>query len=475
MAQSYPPSLGPRQPQPPRLPGSLRTTPMLDAWIRVDRSGITVFTGKAELGQGVKTALLQIAAEELAVEPGQIDFITADTGRTPNEEYTSGSQSMPDSGTAIRNAAAQVRELLISVAATRFGPAPEQLTARDATVTTSDGRSASYGELASAELLHVKAQPQSKLTNPNSYRLIGKPMPRVDIPAKVTGGVAYVQDLRLPGMVHARVVRPPSYGARLLSVDTGAIERMPGVLKIVRDGSFLAVIADREYQAIRAMDALAQGTRWDEKNKLPDPARLYDWVRSAPSSEVVIHDSHTGSAGGRRALDAVYHRPFQMHGAIGPSCAVGLAEAGALTIWTHSQGVYPLRGALAEILHLPEDKVRCIHMEGSGCYGHNGADDAAADAALAAVSFPGRPVRVQWMRDQRHGWEPFGSAMVTSVRASLDDSGSVSDWQYEVWSNAHSTRPGGAGNLMPAWHIETPFSKPEPKPIPQPTGGGDRT
>src|SRR5258705_3205800 len=163
-----------------------------------------------------------------------------------------------------------------------------------------------------------------------------------------------------------------------------------------------------------------------------------------------------------------------MHGAIGPSCAVGLAEAGALTIWTHSQGVYPLRGALAEMLHLPEDKVRCIHMEGSGCYGHNGADDAAADAALIAVSFPGRPVRVQWMRDQEHGWEPFGSAMVTSVRASLDDSGSVSDWQYEVWSNAHSTRPGGAGNLMPAWHIETPFSQPVPKPIPQPTGGGDR-
>ena len=464
----------PRGQQPPRLPGSLRSTPMLDAWIRIDANGITVFTGKAELGQGIKTALLQIAAEELFVEPGKIDLITADTARTPNEGYTAGSQSMQDSGTAIRHAAAQARELLINAAATRFGVPAEQLKARDGAIAVPNGRSMTYGELISDDLLHVTAQPQSKLTDPRNYVVIGKPVRRVDIPAKVTGGVAYVHDLRLPNMVHARVVRPPSYGARLHSVDAAAVERMPGVLKTVRDGSFLAVVAEREYQAIKAMDALALAAQWDEAKSLPEPAQLYEWVRHARSNDLTILEKRGGGATATRVLEADYHRPYQMHGSIGPSCAVALSETDILTIWTHSQGVYPLRKSLAEMLRLPEDQVRCIHMEGSGCYGHNGADDAAADAALIARAFPERPVRVQWMRDQEHAWEPFGAAMVSQVRASLDASGAVVDWQYDVWSNAHSTRPGGAGNLMPAWHLATPFGQPPAEPIPQPAGGGDR-
>jgi nicotinate dehydrogenase subunit B len=461
-------------PQPPKLPGSLRTTPWLDAWIRVDANGITVFTGKAELGQGIKTALLQVAAEELNVEPGQIEFITADTARTPNEGYTAGSQSMQDSATAIRHAAAQTRELLLAAAATRFGVAAEQLTAKDATVSTADGRSLSYRDLASADFLHVEAQPQSKLREPRSYRFIGKPLARVDIPAKVTGAPAYIHDLRLPGMVHARIVRPPSYAARLTSVDVSSVERMPGVLKVVRDGQFLAVAAEREYTAVRAMSALALASQWDESKTLPDPSRLYDWVLHAPSKEFVIHEVHGAGQSGDRRLEAVYHRPYQLHGSIGPSCAVALAETGGLTVWTHAQGVFPLRAALAEMLGLAQDKVRCIHMEGSGCYGHNGADDVAADAALIAMALPGRPVRVQWMREQEHAWEPFGAAMVTRARATLDGDGNVADWQYEVWSNAHSTRPGGAGNLMPAWHLAKSFRQPAPEPIPQPTGGGDR-
>jgi CO/xanthine dehydrogenase Mo-binding subunit len=467
-----PPAQG--QAQEPRLPGSLRTTRMLDAWIRIDAGGITVYTGKVELGQGIKTALLQVAAEELAVEPGQIALITADTARTPNEGFTSGSQSMQDSATALRHAAAQVRELLIGVAAARWGVAADQLTAKGGNVSSADGRSASYRELASAELLRVEAQPASKLRQPDSYALIGRPMPRVDIPAKVTGGVAYVQDLRLPGMLHARVVRPPSYAARLRAVDAAAVERMPGVIKVVRDGSFLAVVARREYQAVQAMDALARASRWDESKSLPAQAQLYDWVRNARSDEHVIHEARGDAQAGNRTLQAVYHRPYQMHGSVGPSCAVALAETGALKVWTHSQGVYPLRGALAGMLRLAPDKVHCIHMEGSGCYGHNGADDVAADAALLAMALLGQPVRVQWMRDQEHAWEPYGAAMVTSARASLDARGHVADWHYEVWSNAHSTRPGGAGNLMPAWHIATPFTQPVPAPIPQPTGGGDR-
>jgi nicotinate dehydrogenase subunit B len=462
------------QATPPRLPGSLRTTPLLDAWIRIDADGITVFTGKAELGQGIKTALLQVAAEELRVEPKQLLFLTADTARTPNEGYTAGSQSMQDSATAIRHAAAQARELLIAAAGSKFGVPVEHLTSQDGFVSTADGRRADYRELAAGGVLNVEAQPQSKLTDPSSYRWIGKPLARVDIPAKVTGASAYVQDLRLPGMLHARVVRPPSYGARLRSLDTATVERMPGVLKVVRNGQFLAVAAEREFQAVRAMDALALASQWEEKETLPAPSGLYQWVRTAPSREYVIAAVGNGVETHERTLEAVYLRPYQLHASIGPSCAVALAEAGALTVWTHAQGVYPLRAALAEMLQLAPDKVRCIHMEGSGCYGHNGADDAAADAALVAMALPGRPARVQWMRDQEHAWEPFGAAMVSRVRASLDNRGSIVDWHYEVWSNAHSTRPGGAGNLMPAWHLERPFTQPPPEPIPQPTGGGDR-
>jgi nicotinate dehydrogenase subunit B len=470
-----PPAHGAANEKAPKLPGSLRTTPILDAWLRIDKDGITVFTGKAELGQGIKTAVLQVAAEELAVEPKDIVLVTADTARTANEGYTAGSQSMVESATAIRHACAQARELLIAAAAKRLGVAAGELKADNGAVVAPDGRRLRYGELASEGFLHVDAQPQSRLTEPGRHSVIGRDLPRVDIPAKVTGAPTYVQDLRFPNMAHARVVRPPTYGARLREVDMSAVERMPGVLKTVRDGSFLAVVAEREFQAIRAMDALALAAQWEQDGQLPDPAKIYDWVRQARTDDYVIQDRHEGApAAGGRTLDVTYHRPYQIHGSIGPSCAVALAGSDHLTVWTHSQGVYPLRDAIAEMLSMPQDQVRCIHMEGSGCYGHNGADDVAADAALIAIEFPDRPVRVQWMRDQEHAWEPFGAAMVTHARASLADDGRVADWQYEVWSNSHTTRPAPAGNLMPAWQLASPFTQPVPEPLPQPAGGGDR-
>jgi nicotinate dehydrogenase subunit B len=319
------------------LPGSLRISPMLDSWIRIDVDGITVFTGKAELGQGIKTAVIQVAAEELSVEPRTINLITADTSRTPNEGYTSGSQSMQDSATAIRHAAAQAREILINAAASRLGTSADRLTVQNGVVLTEDGRSMRYGELVANELLHVQAQPQSKLKDPSAFSIIGQPMQRVDIPAKMTGDVAYVQDLRLPGMVHARVVRPPSYGARLRSVETGQVEKTPGVLKVVRDGSFLAVITEKEYQSVQAIDALARGALWDETKMLPNPTQLYDWVRRANSEDHVIFDSRSGSIAGARTIEAVYRRPYQIHGSIGPSCAVALSENGTLTVWSHTQ------------------------------------------------------------------------------------------------------------------------------------------
>ena len=458
------------------LPGSLARTPLIDAWLRIDGDGkITAFTGKAELGQGIKTALVQIAAEELIVAPEAIELVTADTARTPDEGYTAGSRSVADSGTAIRIAAAQARALLIGAAAARLLVAPEQLRAADGFVVADGGRRIGYGELAGAELLHVRAGPQANFVDAGRHRLIGKSVPRVDLPAKITGGAAFVQDLRLPGMVHGRIVLPPSYGAKLREADTASIERLPGVLKVVRDGSYLGVIAEREYQAVVAMRALAAAARWEETPALPDPDHLFEMLATLPAQAISVRDGDSTMPPGTRVVTARYRRAYQMHGAIGPSCAVGLYQEGALTVWTHSQGVYPLRAAIAELTRLPPDKVRCIHAEGSGCYGHNGADDAAADAALLALALPGRPVRVQWMREQEHSWEPYGSAMLSEARAALDADHRIVAWDYRVRSSTHATRPGGrAGNLVAAWHRDTPVAQPAPQPIPLPAGGGDR-
>ncbi|HYZ39492.1 MAG TPA: molybdopterin cofactor-binding domain-containing protein [Stellaceae bacterium] len=458
-----------------KLPGDLNTTPYLDSWIHIDADGkITVLTGKAELGQGIKTALLQVAAEELGVDPPAITLVTADTALTPNEGYTAGSHSLQDSGTAILNAAAQARAILTATAAARLSVPAEQLAVRGATIAAEDGRSITFGELVSGGLLHRRASAQSLLEPASAYQIIGKPLPRVDIPSKVTGSAAYVQDLRLPGMVHARVVRQPSYGAALRELRTFEVERLPGVLKLVRNGNYLAIIAEREYQAVTALRALTAAATWDEQANLPNQQDIFGVLQRLPSQAIVIRDDQPASDPGARVLEATYRRPYQMHGSIGPSCAVGLFENRALTVWTHSQGVYPLRKALAEMLSLAEDQVHCIHLEGSGCYGHNAADDVAADAALLAHALPGRPVRVQLMREQEHLWEPYGPAMVSKAKATLDDKGMIATWEYEVWSNTHSTRPGPAGNLLAARLLDPPFAPPPPRPIPMPEGGGDR-
>jgi nicotinate dehydrogenase subunit B len=456
------------------LPGSLKQSPFLDSWIRIDAEGITAFTGKSELGQGFRTAFQQIAAEELDVPFDKVKVVTADTSRTANEGYTSGSNSMKDSGTAIRNAAAQVRELLVAEAARRLGLPAENLRTEDGAVVAPDGRRLPYGELAAAEMLHVQAQPASKLKDAAAFKVIGRPIPRVDIPAKVTGGAAYVHDMRLPGMVHARVVRPPSYGAELVECDTAAVEKLPGVVKVVRDGNFLAVVAAKEFQAVKAMGALSAVAKWREIAALPSQDDLAKVLTSLPSQDTTISQQGNPAFAGSKTLEASYTRPYQAHGSIGPSCALAQFVDGAMTVWSHTQGVYPDRQAIAEMLRMPAAKVRCIHVEGSGCYGHNGADDAAADAALIARALPGTPVRVQWTREQEHAWEPFGPAMVTRMKASLDGQGMISDWKFEVWSNTHSMRPGGAGSMLAAQHMAQPFTPPAPRPLPLPEGGGDR-
>jgi CO/xanthine dehydrogenase Mo-binding subunit len=459
----------------PSPPGSLKTSPYLDSWIRIEADGrITVFTGKAELGQGFRTAFQQIAAEELDVAFASLKVVTADTALTANEGYTAGSHSMQDSGTAIQNAAAQARELLVAEAARRFELPADQLRTENGQVVTPDGRRAGYGELVAGDILHVQAQATSSLKDPATFKVMGQSVPRVDIPAKVTGGAAYVQDMRLPGMVHARVVRPPSYGAQLVECETSVVEKMPGVVSVIRDGNFLAVVTEKEYQSVKAMMALSAAAKWRETARLPDQDDLLKVITGLPSQDNVIFARNDASTVGQTTVEATYVRPYQSHGSIGPSCAVAQLNDDTMTVWTHTQGVYPDRQAIAEMLHMPPAKVRCIHVEGSGCYGHNGADDAAADAALIARTLPGRPVRVQWMREQEHAWEPFGPAMVTRLKASLDHEGKIADWNFEVWSNTHSMRPGGAGCMLAAQHVAQPFKVPAPKPLPLPEGGGDR-
>jgi CO/xanthine dehydrogenase Mo-binding subunit len=474
LAFSLDPKVAPAQ---GRLPGSLQNNRKLDAWIGINADGTaTVFTGKVELGQGILTALRQIAAEELDLPLDRVTMISGDTGRTPNEGQTAGSQSIENSGTALRLAAAEVRAMLLDLAAKRLGVPPDKLTAADGVIAAGDGRRLGYGELVADLDLDREATAKAAPKLPASHQLVGKSIPRFDIPAKVTGGAAFVQDLRLPGMLHGRVVRPPRYGSKLDSVDAAAVKAMPGVLAVVRDGSFLGVVAEREEQAIKAREALRKSARWTPGPELPDPARIFDVIKSLPSEDTTIGVKQGPAPEDARRFEAVYTKPYMSHGSIGPSCAVAEFKDGKLTVWTHSQGVFPLRAELVKMLKMRPADVRCVHLEGSGCYGHNGADDVAADAALLARGTPGRPVRLQWMRDDEFGWEPYGPAMVMQAKAALGANGKIADWEYELWSNTHSTRPESTTgtNVLPAWYLADAQKMGPPSAIPQPAGGGDR-
>ncbi|WP_342629643.1 molybdopterin cofactor-binding domain-containing protein [Nguyenibacter vanlangensis] len=459
----------------PNLPGSLKSTPWLDAWIRIDADGhITAFTGKAELGQGIRTALLQVAAEELDVAPGQIELVTVDTERTPDEGLTAGSHSMQDSGSALRNAAANVRMLLIQEAARAWDVAPDTIgTSGDGRLHSATGRTARYGELAASLSLHVEALPNVPLRDPKLFRTMGTALARVDIPAKLTGGAAYVQDMRVPGMLHARVVRGPSVGTRLDPLNVAAVEGLAGVVKIVQVGSFVAVVADREWTAITALRRLQETGFVRMAPPIPQ-GDVVTTLRSLPPEEIVVLDTHDVTEPSARTVRARYTRPWLSHGSIGPSCAVAMFRDGRMTIWTHSQGTYDVRRVAAELLDLPPANVHAIHVEGAGCYGQNGADDVAAEAAMIAKAVPGRPIRLQWMREQEFGWEPLGPAMVTEVEASLDAQNRIVAWNYDVWSNPHNNRPVGAGGVLVGGEVVPPFPAPEGKPIPMPEGDGDR-
>ncbi|HUQ52765.1 MAG TPA: molybdopterin cofactor-binding domain-containing protein, partial [Gammaproteobacteria bacterium] len=462
--------------EPARLPGSLQNNRTLDAWLRINADGsVTVFTGKVELGQGIVTALAQIAAEELDVPLARIAMISGDTGRTPNEGQTAGSQSIEQSGTALRMASAEVRALLIELASKKLGVAANALTVTDGVIHAPDGRKVGYGELAAAASLKREATAKVPPKPAAQHRIVGESVPRRDIPAKMTGGAAFVQDLRLPGMVHGRVVRPPRYGARLDGFDEAKVRAMAGVIAVVRDGSFLGVVARREEQAITARLVLSGSAEWSGGSELPDPAKMYVELMSLRSEDRVIGEKDAPVPAGAKVIEATYHRPYQAHAAIAPSCAVAEHKDGKLTVWTHSQGVFPLRATLARALGLEPSDIRCIHAEGAGCYGHNGADDVAFDAAMLARAVDGRPVRLQWMRDDEFKWEPYGPAMTMKVKGAVAG-GRVVDWAYDVWSQTHNMRPGDPDgiNLLGSWYLADAKQPGPARHAAQPNGAGDR-
>jgi CO/xanthine dehydrogenase Mo-binding subunit len=458
-----------------RLPGSLNGNRMLSGWLRIDADGtVTIFSGKIELGQGIGTALAQIAADELDVDLKRISLVHGDTALTPNEGQTAGSQSVQDSGGAVRFACAEARAMLLAAAAAKLGTT--ELKVVDGTITGS-GKEVTYWTLAGELDLKKEATASAKPKPASEHKWVGKSIPRRDIPKKFTGGASYVQDIRLPRMVFGRVVRPPSPGAKLVSINEDQIKKMPGVVAVVRDGSFLAVAAEREEQAIKARAALVKSAVWKESATLPPGGNaLYEHMVGQNVPAQVMLDKSAAAAPAAKTLEARYTRPFQAHGSIGPSCAVAQWTDGKLHVWTHSQGVYPLRGDLATVFGLEPAAVRCTHAEGAGCYGHNGADDVALDAALLARATGGRPVKLQWMREDEFMWEPYGSAMVMKLGGALDAQGNIVSWSHELWSHPHSTRPGQSkgAHTLAARYLEKPVGAAPVGDVPLPAGGADR-
>ncbi len=470
-------------PAKPVLPGSLNTNRMLDGWLRINANGsVTMFTGKVELGQGILTALTQIVSDELDVDLRRLEVISGHTALTPNEGVTAGSLSIEHSGTALRFACAEARGLLLQAAATKLGVAATELSVNDGniTVTNASGARTSYWDIIDQALLKREASGKTTPKPSSQHRLIGQSLQRRDIPAKVTGGQAFVQDMRLPNMVYGRVVLPSAPRAKLLSVDEAAIRRMPGVVAVLRDGNFLAVAAEREEQAIAAARAMQSSARWEEPGDLPPVgAGLFAHMKKQRTSDSVVSEKKApaNTPAAARTLTATYTRPYQAHASIGPSCALAQWNDDKLRVWCHSQGVFPLRIDLGKALRMPPEKITVSHHEGSGCYGHNGADDVALDAALLARAVPGKPVRLQWMSEDEFGWEPLGSPMVIELKGSLDASGKVVDWNHELWSYTHVTRPGFdpvGVNLTAAWLINNPLPAGPAINIPQPSGGSDR-
>jgi nicotinate dehydrogenase subunit B len=407
----------------------------VDAYLAVNADGtVTVYCGKVDLGQGLRIAIPQIAAEELGIGIEKIRYVEGDTALTPNQGRTSGSTGIQRGGMQIRQAAATARKAMIDLAARRLNVRPEDLLAGDGEVRPkAGGAGIGFASLLGDNSFNLKLDPDAPLKDPASYTIVGKSLPRPDVAAKCLGTATYIQNFALPGMLHARVIRPAAVGATLVSVDEGSVKNLSGV-KVVRINNFLAVVADDEWTAVRAARELR--AQWSQVAGLPAQDKLVETLRTAPgtSDQTLVAKGAAVSPPpqGVRTLTASYFWPMQSHASLGPSCAVADVRADQATVWTASQGMHDNRVTYARFLGLPEDKVRLIYLEGSGCYGMNGHEDAAADAAILSRAV-GRPARVQWSRADEHGWDPKGPPQLLDITGTVDADGRILDWRTEMW------------------------------------------
>lgn len=432
---------------------SLAANPLISAWLTVQEDGTVVLrVGKVELGQGIHTALAQIAIRELGLAPGMLVLAPPSTAASPDENFTAGSLSTQVSGAAVRAVCAAARRLFLKTAAARAGVAASSLTVDGGNFRTPHGEIVgSYGSLAAQVDLGVEAGepvgPGEGAHGPGGA--VQPDLQRVDLPDKIFGRPRFIQDLELPAMRHARVLRPPLLRAALRDVPQEALASLAPSVEVVRDGDFLAVLADREEAAVAAADRLSQRVTWQPAEDLPEQSRLAGWLRAQPcQTSVLANEQRDRDPGHSRGtvVRASYSRGLLAHASIATSCAVARFDGQVLEVWSHTQGIFPLRAAIADALGMDASDVVVRHVEGAGCYGHNPADDVAFDAALLARRTGGRPVRVLWDRAAELGSGPLASAMTADVSAVLGPGGQVSDWTYDVWSNGYTSRPGYAGN-----------------------------
>ena len=428
---------------------------LLDSWIAIGQDGlVTAFTGKCEFGQGLATAQMQLVAEELGVPFDRVRLVQCDTAATPDQGTTSGQQSHPTNFNKanLALAAATAREALVKLAAPRLGVDTRALIARDGTIrtTTAPEKSIAYGALLGGRRFEVTLDPAAARRHPREWTILGKPIPRVDLLDLVTGRFEFVHNVRVEGMLHGRVVRPPAPGATVTSVDESSVRGVPGLVKVVVKRDFVGVVAEKPWQAVQASETLH--VTWAAAAGLPPQHEFYQWLRTQPSSDSLLVDSGDVAAtlaSAASTLRATYLHPYQMHGSLGTSCAVADVRADRATLWSATQSAYPTRNTTASLLGLEPAQVRVIYTRGSGCYGINGADTVTYDAAILSQAV-GRPVRVQLSRKDEMAWENFGNAFAIDQRAGVDRNGTIVAWDYEGWSATRGGRPGyGApGNVI---------------------------
>ncbi|HMM88410.1 xanthine dehydrogenase family protein molybdopterin-binding subunit [Bradyrhizobium sp.] len=461
---------------PPSLPVNLAANPRLSAWMKFSSNGqVAISPGKVEIGQGIVTALAQIAADELDIDLSRVQMVRASTARSPNEGVTSGSLSIQQSGRALRHACAEVRQIFLEQAAERLGVDVDALDIVDGTISGPGNVTTSYWELAEEISLDRDATPGVAPKIATRRALAGNSVARIDIPDKVFARPRFIHDHTIAGMLHGRVLRPENARARLVGLKEDGARAAASFVALVRDGSFAGVIAETEHGAEAALAALRKGATWSDGEPLPDENDLANFLRAQPCESTDISKKTTTSSGTvARTIRRQYTRPYIAHASIAPSCAIAQWDGNRVHVWTHSQGVYLLRADLALVLKQPVEDITVEHMEGAGCYGHNAADDVALDAVLLARAAGGRPVRVQWSRQGEMSDGPFGAAMAIEIEAELDAQGEIIGWRHAIWGNGHVARPGRAAQpaLLAGFELENPFPRMVSTNPPQATGGG---